>query len=315
MHVNTGAVVCWGVFGLQCACTREQAFFCTHTTTHDTNPRMSTKARKCDQLMVDYLELDGLKCTNEEMAGMAAGFFNSVKNNAVGEPVVEAMIKLNRAELLDYFLTKVPRTIPIKDKHIAFAFSEGVDDATVDVLVHNKPNRPTSHVLSHLINTSKLDFDKASAPFDRAVAKLGLVPGTQCLADATRFYVTLQEDGSRTSHMPDIKWYEKVLAHIPISNRLLKHHLVSQLVCVYGPNLPVLDRMLDVDDFVLDAPVGYDPPTWIKDYDLVDEVMHRGPFTTETKLWWDEYRAKRKRKRAAATRIGKLNDVKRLKEA
>lgn len=276
---------------------------------------MSTKARKCDQLLVDYLESDGGTCTNEEMASMAAGFFNSVKNNAVGEPVVEAMIKLNRAELLDFFLNKVPRTIPIKDKHIGFAFAEGVDDATIEVLVHHKLNRPTSYVLSNLINTSQLDFEKASAPFDRAVAKLGLVAGTQCLADATRFYVTRHEDGSRTTHLPDIKWYEKVLAHIPIAKRILKRNLVSQLVCVYGPNLPVLDRMLDFDDFVLEPPVGYDPPTWIKNYDLIDEVMHRGPFTAETKDWWQEYRAKRKRKRAAATRIGKLNDVKRLKEA
>ena len=90
---------------------------------------MSTKARKCDQLMVDYLESDGSTCTNEQMQGMAAGLFNSVKNNAVGEPVLEAMIKLNRAELLDYFLTKVPRTLPVEDKHIGFRIVKDMDEA------------------------------------------------------------------------------------------------------------------------------------------------------------------------------------------
>ena len=147
---------------------------------------------------LEILDLHHTRIGDDDAFALAAGLHNSVKDNAVGECVLEAVIQLNRPELLASFLLNVPQVSRVKDKHIAQAFQRNLCDAVIDALVASKPTPPTAEILAQLVNRkSTLSFEDASAPYDRAVQKLGLAPSKLVLQAAVSWYVTRNADGTR----------------------------------------------------------------------------------------------------------------------
>ena len=247
------------------------------------------------------------KCVNEKNAADCLNVLitsHGARTSTFHEDVV----------LLEGLFEDAPFAVHVTDAHISHALREGVSDDFLRVLLAKKNEPPSTAVLEGLLIEPHLPVSKSIATaFDRATRVLNLVPNGRVFACAGGFYATKSPDGVRTHYLPNIGWYEMVLKATPQPKRVITKDLIATLLCATRPNFDVLNRMLQLDGFVLDTPP--DTPKRNAKHDLVDEYMTKSTSTFEMRQWYDSYKQVRAKKRAFETRAARLHYAKKARMA